>query len=622
MEPYPTLLGKIAEALVLERNHEKETYAALLKKDNLKERKEEGFCLHPLKCTKSGFGLGDYPFLLLENRNVDNTQHKFDHGTPALVQVPGEPEKTLNATVMGIQGKEIKVSLHCEEIPDWIYEKDLSLEMVFDNRVFEEMMGALSNAINTDNKELKHRLQIIYEGKKVHEKEEMLSFQFPSLNASQNEAAVNALNTPDITVIHGPPGTGKTTTLVAVCQAILQNEKRILVCAPSNAATDYLTELLASRGLDVVRVGNLSRIDVNNADRIVESLIRKEKDFKLVDNFKRQALDHAKQAGKFVRNFGPAERAERASHRSEFKNLLKQARDIENYLVEKCLNRAQIITSTLTSVNHFHLRKMKFETVIVDEAGQTTDPAVLMAMLKGTKLILAGDPFQLPPTVKSPEAEKAGLSRTMLERLTGREDLSRMLTIQYRMHRDIMQFSNEKFYQSKLQAHQTVADRKLAEEDRALEMIDTAGCGMEESFAEKSASKYNEGEIRILQIRLEELTTIRPNASIGVISPYKEQVRLLRERLAKSENLTIDTIDAFQGRESDIILISLVRSNETSEIGFLKDYRRMNVALTRARMKLVVIGDSATLGNDDFYNSFFEHVENTGIYRSGWEFPV
>lgn len=622
MESYQTILGKIAEALVLERNHEKETYSVLLKKDNLKERKEEGFCLHPLKCTKSGFGLGDYPFLLLENKNINSVQHKFDNGTPALVQVPGEAEKTLNATVMGIQGNEIKVSLLCEEIPDWIYDWDLALEMVFDNRVFEEMMGTLSKAINTEDKELKNRLQIIYEGKPASFKKEMHSADIPGLNPSQKAAAKNALNSLETAVIHGPPGTGKTTTLVALCEALLQDEKRILVCAPSNAATDYLTELLAFRGLDVVRVGNLSRIDLSNGDRTVEALMRKEKDFKLVESFKRQALDHAKQAGKFVRNFGPEERAERALHRTEFKNLLKQARDIENYLVDKCLSRAQIITSTLTSVNNFYLRKMKFETVIVDESGQATDPAVLMAMLKGNKLILAGDPFQLPPTVKSPEAEKSGLGHTMLERLTGREDLSRMLTTQYRMHRDIMRFSNQRFYQSKLEAHETVAGRKLTADEPALEVIDTAGCGMEESAAEKGASKHNEGEVRILQTRLEELMTAWPNASVGVISPYKEQVRLLRERLTKSENLVIDTIDAFQGRESDIIIISLVRSNESSEIGFLKDYRRMNVALTRARLKLVVIGDSATLGNDAFYNSFFEHVENNGNYRSGWEFPV
>jgi len=622
MKDFREKLGKMAEALVLERNYEKAIYATLLQEGNIKERKEEGYCLHPMKAIKSGFGAGDYPFLLLETKHYDPGQHRFEPGTPAIVQVPGEKEKTLNGTVSHVQGREVKLSLHADEIPDWTFENDLALEMVFDNRVFEEMMRALSTAINTEDKSLMHKLSVIYDGTEAGRGPGQIATPTTGLNQSQREATESALAASEIAVVHGPPGTGKTTTLTAICRALLQEEGKIHVCAPSNAATDNLAEMLARQGLRVVRIGNPARMDESLTRLTIESLIREEPDFKLADNFKRQALEHAKLAGRYVRNFGPEQKAERAMHRNEFKTLVKQARDIESYLVEKCINRAQVVASTLTSANHFHIKNTRFQTVLIDEAGQATDPAILMALLKADKFILAGDPFQLPPTVKSPEAEKSGLSVTMLDRLTGRPDVSRMLTEQYRMNKSIMQFSNMRFYQSKLTAHPSVAEHRLAPEEVPLEVIDTAGCGMEESAAEQNESKYNQGEAQLVRTRLEELADSFPEATIGVISPYKEQVRLLKETLSSNPKLTVDTIDAFQGRERDVVILSLVRSNEASQIGFLKDYRRMNVALTRSRKKLIVIGDSATLGNDEFYNSFFAFAESEGLYRSGWEFPV
>jgi ATP-dependent RNA/DNA helicase IGHMBP2 len=270
------------------------------------------------------------------------------------------------------------------------------------------------------------------------------------------------------------------------------------------------------------------------------------------------------------------------------------------------------------------LSNRKFSTVVIDEAGQGIEPAVWVPILKAEKVVMAGDPFQLPPTVKSRESEKMGLSITLLEKAIKRHENINLLNVQYRMNDLIMEFSNRKFYHNQLHSHASVKNWKISENDRVLEFIDTAGCGFDEKAGEENGSLCNPEEVQLIRKHLDLFMEENSSTfSIGIISPYRAQVELLQAEFSaqKQENksITINTVDSFQGQERDVIYISMVRSNTKSEIGFLKDYRRMNVAMTRAKKKLVIIGDSATLGNDKFYADLLEYAEQIGAYRTGWE---
>lgn len=338
--------------------------------------------------------------------------------------------------------------------------------------------------------------------------------------------------------------------------------------------------------------------------------------------------------GKYKRSFGREEAEQRKLIMQEAKNLNKEARELENYLVDKVMENAQVVACTLIGSTSDYLRDRKFKTVVIDEAGQGIEPALWVPILKAEKVILAGDPFQLPPTVKSREAEKLGLTTTLLEKVIKRHKRIDLLRTQYRMNELIMNFSNKKFYGNQLEAFEGVKHHKLEGSEQVVEFIDTAGCGFEEQPGQSSDSLCNPGEIDIIKKHLEMMPD--GDYSIGIISPYRAQVELLSDEFPshiskhddrhikrpehKYADITVNTVDSFQGQERDVIYISLVRSNETGEIGFLKDYRRMNVAMTRARKKLVIIGDSATLGNDKFYADLLEYCDSIQAYKTAWEF--
>ncbi len=305
---------------------------------------------------------------------------------------------------------------------------------------------------------------------------------------------------------------------------------------------------------------------------------------------------------------------------------------LEDYVIEKILSEADVICCTLVSAMNRYIEKRKFHTVVIDEAAQAMEPATWIPICKAQKVILTGDPFQLPPTVKNMDAAKGGLSITLLEKCVARMPNVQLLNVQYRMHEQIMGFSNQEFYNNELEAAEFVANWKLAMleggDDRPVEFIDTAGCGFDEKVNPETQSSYNPEEYFVLRKHLDHLLTLaspelRP--SIAIISPYREQVRFIQEHIAgdfdhyPDDDITVDTIDSFQGQERDVVYISLVRSNEKGEIGFLKDTRRMNVAMTRAKKKLIIIGDSATLGSFAFYSHFLDYCEQHGAYATAWE---
>jgi predicted DNA helicase len=340
-----------------------------------------------------------------------------------------------------------------------------------------------------------------------------------------------------------------------------------------------------------------------------------------------------KKADKFHRSFGPKERAERDAARSEAKQILYQARMLEEYLTEKVFNEADVITCTLVSSMNSHLEKRIFHTVVIDEAAQALEAATWIPIIKAERVVLAGDPFQLPPTVKSMEAAKLGLSVTLLEKCVKRLDRIQLLDTQYRMNEIIMGFSNKLFYHNQLKAHESVAHWLInlqgQDDTRPLEFIDTAGCSFDEHTNDETLSHYNPEEYFILRQHLDNLLTLageeHKNLSIGIVSPYREQVVMMQDKMRTDfdhfpeADIDIDTIDSFQGQERDIIYITMVRSNPQGEIGFLKDTRRMNVAMTRARKKLIIIGDSATLAHFSFYSQLLDYAEKHDGYATAWE---
>jgi predicted DNA helicase len=338
-----------------------------------------------------------------------------------------------------------------------------------------------------------------------------------------------------------------------------------------------------------------------------------------------QAHETDKKASQFKRNFGPDERNERKELRKEARDLRKWASELEDRLINDIVRNCQVIATTLIGVSHRMLKDVHFKTVIIDEASQALEPECWNAMLKADRVIFAGDHKQLPPTVKSKEAASLGLEETILDRMTDHISFSSLLTEQYRMHHKILAFSNERYYQGKLTSHLSVFDRTLRNDQYPLVFIDTAGSGFEEVLHTDSRSYTNKGEYFIIREHILANHEKLLGATIGIISPYAEQVRLIRQEISddgtlRSMDIEVNSIDGFQGQEKEVIYISLVRSNDHADIGFLKDERRLNVAMTRAQKKLVIVGDSATIAQHKLFADMIAHVENEGHYDSAWNY--
>ena len=453
------------------------------------------------------------------------------------------------------------------------------------------------------------------------------------LNASQVQAIEFALSAEDVAIIHGPPGTGKTTTLVELIRQITQKGGRVLAVASSNLAVDNLLERLIAAGENAIRLGHPARVTPEAREHTLDLLVEHHPDVKIAQKLTRDAHSLRRQASKYFRvkpdpNY-------RQSLREESKQMLNEARHIEEQVVSSILNGARVVCATATGLDPERLRGNRFEWVIMDEASQSTEPAAWIALQYGERLVLAGDPCQLPPTVLSNEAARGGFNISMMERMlrlqteaSGKQpDLSRLLSVQYRMHEDIMRFSSDVFYEGQLQADEAVRTALLADlphvqagtlTTSAIHFIDTAGASYDEEPEPDGESRMNPLEAELVVKKVNELLAQGVAAEqVAVISPYSAQVKLLRQKL--NQTLEIDSVDGFQGREKDVIVVSLVRSNPEGEVGFLADTRRMNVALTRAKRKLVVIGDSATITAHPFYEKLVKYFEGIGAYHSVWE---
>ncbi|MBA4186639.1 MAG: DNA-binding protein [Planctomycetaceae bacterium] len=451
----------------------------------------------------------------------------------------------------------------------------------------------------------------------------------PALNAPQLAAIECALSAEDVAIIHGPPGTGKTTTLVELIRQMVARGESVLACAPSNHAVDNLLDKLLAAGELPVRLGHPARVAPELRSRAIDILAEKHPDARQARKVAKEAFSLFREADKWSRD--RPQPGEKAAMRREARSLLAESRRLEALAIERVLDEARIVCATLTGLDSQLLGKRRFNVVVIDEACQSTEPANWLPLLRVDRLVLAGDHCQLPPTVLSPEAAEDGLAISLMERLVGQlgPDVARLLTVQHRMHAAIMGFSNAEFYDNELIAHPSVAEHRLCDlpgvrteplTETPVQFIDTAGASYDEELEEDTGSRRNVQEAGLAARQVRKLLDagLLP-AQIGLITPYRAQVRQLRELLADVPGLEIDSVDGFQGREKESIVLSMVRSNSEGEIGFLSDVRRTNVAMTRARRKLIVIGDSATLANHAFYQRMLAYFESIGAYSSVWE---
>lgn len=447
------------------------------------------------------------------------------------------------------------------------------------------------------------------------------------LNPPQQDAVRFALSSRDLAIIHGPPGTGKTTTLAEIIYQAVKQGYRVLACAPSNTAVDNILERLVNMMPSVVRVGHPARVFESLRGHTLDELVESDSSSAIVRDLWREVDQLTRAATKKSRSFDANRR--RGEMFAEISRLKQQARALEQSTINHVINSADVICTT-TTIDEELLGKQRFDLVVVDEACQCTEPAIWQAMLRGERMILAGDHCQLPPTVVSKEAAHEGFSRSLMERLVQHfgEPVFRRLKVQYRMNQAIMNFSSEQFYDGELVADHSVKEHRLCElphvdldesEDRILEFWDTAGAEWYDEKEPDGESKRNPKEARWVVEQVRDLLELGVEPEeIAVIAPYAAQVRFLKNRL-QIENLEIDTVDGFQGREKEAVVVTFVRSNPEGEIGFLSDVRRTNVALTRAKRHLRIIGDSATLCNNSFYREMIEYFEDQEAYHTVWE---
>jgi len=440
------------------------------------------------------------------------------------------------------------------------------------------------------------------------------------LNAEQAAALDLADRGEDVALVHGPPGTGKTTVLVEVIRRAAARGEQVLAAAPSNLAVDNLVERLVEAGLSCVRLGHPARVLPALLAHTLEAQAAERESAKIASGLVEEAIALRRQASKRRQKRGPGRFSTSREQYRDARALLAEARRLEARAEAEVLDRAQVVLATLTSLDAPPLAGRRFPLAVVDEATQAVEPALYLALLRAERAVLAGDHLQLPPTVLSAAAQAGGLGVSLFERLAASGAAMVTLAEQHRMNARIMAFPSEALYAGALRAHPAVADRAI--DDAPLEVVDTAGRGFEDETPEGSDSKQNPGEAELAAAEVRRILALGvPPAEIAVISPYDAQVQRLRALLAEEveAGLEVDTVDGFQGREKEAVVVSLVRANEAGEVGFLADVRRMNVALTRARSKLVVVGDGATVSRHPFYDRFLHHAQAAGAWRSAWD---
>lgn len=589
-----------------------------------------GESLGGLVVAEESSGLGGRFILTLvrRDRSLQLPWNRLEPGSPVLLSAAGaKKSEGWRGVVCERSRMEIRVAFN--DAPDDEKSESYRLDLAA-NEVARQRQVAALERVRSANRDRLADLRSILIGDAAPTLRSESSYVplDPSLNESQHDAVRFALSAADLAIVHGPPGAGKTTTLIEIIRQAVRRGHKVLACAPSNLAVDNLLERLLAHGECAVRLGHPARVLPALRDHTLDIMVEEHEDTRQARKLAKKAFAFFRQAGKWTR--AKPEPGERQQLRQEGRALLDDSRQLEAQAVDRILKDATVVCATLTGLDSAILGQRQFELAVIDEAAQCTEPACWLPLLRSNCVVLAGDHCQLPPTILSAEAAAEGFGVSMMERLVARfgRQATRRLDVQYRMHEQIMDFSSRQFYDAALVAHESVRGHLLADlpgvvasslTQSPVQFIDTAGAGYDEEQESTGSSRFNvqEAELVARQVRLLLESGVSADA-IAVIAPYAAQVRLLREKLAYP-GLEIDSVDGFQGREKEAVVISLVRSNPEGDVGFLGDVRRMNVALTRARRKLLVIGDSATLANHDFYKELIAYFEAVGAYRSVWE---
>jgi len=593
---------RLIDAIELERQQEEKYYAEVSKQKTEKDRVDAGILLTSLFIKKKFYTIGEFVEVQLEITKNFDRPNRFKVGAGVqLIFHSGDIVK-FRGTLSYKKKNEIGVIIQQDiisrdSLPD---NHSYKLELIYDERPYKVMRSALREVIASKDPLIKDLREGIRKKTALDQPAEGNPAQW-SIPQHLNTDQLNA--------------------------TLIQKERKILVCAASNNAVDLLARKIHETGLKVLRIGNVTRINDDISELTIDEKARNHPDWGHVKQIRIEAEAARKQASSRKRKFGADQRQNRTDLYKESKELKKWARDMQDRLLSNIISESQVVASTLIGCSHKHLEGIVFDTVIIDEASQCNEPECWNAMLKAKRVFFAGDHHQLPATVKSKGAQELGLGIPLLDRMTDHIMHHYLLTEQYRMNDKILSFSNKMFYKGLLRSHISNANHLLEGDDQPLTFIDTSGCGYEEALDQKSRSIYNEGEFFITREHILLNKEKYRGISIGIISPYAEHVRYARAKVEADEELraldiTINSIDGFQGQEKDLIIISLTRSNDMGIIGFLSDYRRLNVAMTRAKKKLVIIGDGATLSTNEMYLQLIEHVEKEGHLQSAWEYMM
>lgn len=642
-------IQRLRQLLQLEYDTEKEDFRIQSEKMGIKRKIHRGICWYPVEAGRSYYNSLNQFVVEIVKKDSDESdediEHLFEYGRP--VQFFSFTSKPINddskgkndihyfpfsSTVSYVDGERMVVTLpSSQELIDLENAPLLGVQLYFDETSYKTMFRALDDAINAKDNRLAE-LKDIFAGQLKPRKYTFTPMQFPWLNKTQEQAVNEVLWAKDVEVVHGPPGTGKTTTLVEAIYETLHRETQVLVCAQSNMAVDWISEKLVDHGVPVLRIGNPSRVNDKMLSFTYERKFESHPDYPELWSI-RKTIRQIKENRKRGDNV-----------HQKIARLRERATEIEMAINAQLFDEARVVACTLVGSANKLLVRHKFSTLFIDEAAQALEPACWIAIRRASRVVLAGDHQQLPPTIKCYEALKQGLGKTLMERIVENQpEAVTLLKIQYRMNDAIMKFSSDWFYHGEVESHESVRHRSILDWDHPIQWVDgneiqkevnaaleqqgTTEDKLDIDFAEQFIGE-NHGRINKAEAELV-LTTLRnyidkigrerflsERLDVGIISPYKVQTQYLRQQIRKREEfrpfrqvISVNTVDGFQGQERDLIFISLVRSNDNGQIGFLSDLRRMNVAMTRARMKLIIFGDKHTLCHHPFYRQLIKYVE-------------